>query len=102
MKILTVCSQGNKRSVFTRFILNHHHDVVAIGAEVNSPETIRMLSEWADVILIAEPIFKKAIPVKFQKKVDNKFTIGPDIYPTNITGMLKDLVYLKLKALKYV
>lgn len=102
MRILCVCSQGNKRSVFTRFILNHSHDALAMGVNVNSPETIRMLSEWAEVILLAHPKMKKSIPVKCQGKVDDRFTIGDDIYPETITGVLKDEVYLKLKRLGYI
>lgn len=102
MKILTVCSQGNKRSVFTRFILNHHHDVIALGVDVNSPETIRMLSEWSDVILIAHPKMKKRIPTTLQHKIDERFTIGDDIYPESIGGILKEIVYQKLKVLKYI
>lgn len=102
MKILTVCSQGNKRSVFTRFILNHHHDVIALGVDTNTPGTIRLLSEWADKILIAEPIMKKKIPVRYQSKVDDNFTIGADIFPVSIGGRLLDMVGMKLKELKYI
>lgn len=102
MKILTVCSQGNKRSVFTRFVLNHHHDVIALGVDVNTPETIRLLAGWADKILVAEPIMKKKIPVRFQSKVDDNFTIGADVFPVSIGGRLLNIVGIKLKELKYI
>lgn len=102
MKILCVCSQGNKRSVFTRFLLNHKHDAIAVGVDANSPETIKMLSEWSDRILLAEPEMRKSIPVKQHKKIDLNFTIGPDIYSTNIVGILKVVLVNKLKRLKYI
>lgn len=102
MKILCVCSQGNKRSVFTRYVLNGTHDALAMGVDVNSAETIRMLTQWADVILLAEPQMKKRIPVKHQKKIDQMFTIGPDNFSISIAGRLKQIVHNKLKELKYV
>lgn len=102
MKILCVCSQGNKRSVFTRYALNGKHDALAMGVDINTPETIRMLAEWADKILLAEPQMKKAIPVKCQKKIDLAFTIGADIYPASIGGKLKHIVQSKLRDLKYI
>jgi predicted protein tyrosine phosphatase len=88
--------------VFTRYTLNGKHDVLALGVDVNTPETIRMLSEWAEVILIAEPIMKKKIPVRFQRKIDTRFTIGADIFPVSIGGKLKHIVHNKLKELKYI
>lgn len=102
MKILCVCSQGNKRSVYTRYILNHSHDVLALGVDVNTSETVTLLCEWAEIILIAEPFMRKKLPVKYHKKIDSKFTIGPDIYPVNVGGILKEIVYRKLKLLKYI
>lgn len=100
MRILTVCSQGNKRSVYTRFALNKKHDVIAMGVDVQSQETIKMLTEWADVILLAEKAMKKKIPTKQQRKIDEAFVIGPDIYPVSISGVL--LAEVKIKVKKYL
>lgn len=103
MKILCACSQGNKRSVFTRYVLNYSkHEALAIGVDINTTDTIILLCNWADVILLAEPQMKKKIPTRFQHKVDDRFTIGPDVFPTNITGRLKDLVKVSLKNLGYI
>lgn len=102
MKILTVCSQGNKRSVFTRNILHHDHDVISLGISTAEPETIEMLCKWTDKILLAEPEMKEKIPQEYQSKIDYRFTIGPDIYDVFIQGPLKDLVHKKLKDLEYI
>jgi len=102
MRILTVCEQGNKRSVFTRNILHHKHDVISFGIMTSTPETITMLCEWADKILLAEPNMVEMIPEVYRLKVDTRFTIGPDVWPTYIQGPLKDLVFMQLKALGYI
>ena len=102
MKILCVCELGNKRSVFTRYLLAFKYDALSVGIKNNKPETIRMLAEWADRILLAEPEMRKAIPMKCQKKIDLDFTIGADVYPPSITGMLKLVLQAKLKRLKYI
>lgn len=86
----------------TRFILNHHHDVLTLGCDVNTPDTIKMLAEWADRILLAEPQMRKQLPVKTHKKIDTEFTLGPDVWPTNLLQTLKTVCYRKLKKLKYI
>ena len=102
MKILCVCAMGNKRSVFTRYLLAYKYDVLRVGCKNNSPETLKMLAEWADVILLAEPEMRKSLPVKTHKKIDRNFTIGQDVYQTMITGVLKSVLQAKLKRLKYI
>jgi predicted protein tyrosine phosphatase len=102
MRILCVCSQGNKRSVFTRQALNHLHDVLSIGVDTNDQDTIDMLAKWADIILLAEPEMQISIPIGYQPKIDHKFTIGPDIYPVSIKGKLMKIVNRKLKELGYI
>ena len=102
MKILCLCSRGNKRSVFTRYLLSYKNDVLSAGCENNSPETLKMLAWWADVILLAEPQMRKVLPVKTHKKIDTRFEIGKDIYPTMITGVLKQVLQVKLKRLNYI
>src|ERR1700676_4986840 len=96
MKILCVCSQGNKRSVVTRFALNHKHDALACGVDVNFKETLAMLCKWSDVILLAEPEMRRSLPVKYHKKIDTRYTIGPDIYPPSIDKKLYRLIKKKL------
>jgi len=100
MKILCICNQGNKRSVFTKALLNYDHDALAAGIDVNSAETIRLLCNWADKILLAEPATN--IPMESLHKVDTRFSIGPDIYPVVITGKLRKIIQAKLIELGYI
>jgi hypothetical protein len=100
MKILCVCNQGNKRSVFTKALLNYNHDALSVGIDVNTPETLALLCEWADKILLAEP--DMAIPEQWQDKIDKHFTIGPDTFDVVITGKLRKIVQRKLIELGYI
>lgn len=104
MRILCVCRCGNKRSVFTRYVLqgSGKHEALACGLKYNTPETIEMLCKWADKILLAELIMSESIPIQYQEKIDFDFMIGPDDFPESITGPLKDLIYGKLKLLGYI
>ena len=78
IKILCVCNQGNCRSVGTRMCLNNrgYTNVIAIGAINTSMNTLAMLWNWADLILLAKPTHKVFFPLS--DKVYIKFTIGED------------------------
>lgn len=99
MNILTVCEQGNVRSVATRYRLNKrgHRDVIAIGAMNTTPETLEMLYDWAEVVLLAEPHFVELLPD--DKKVEKKFTIGPDTFGWYGKRELKQIVDQQLDKL---
>ncbi len=102
MKILCICDQGNKRAVYTRFLLGHKHEALAAGVKTNSPETLQMLCEWADKILLAELGMRQYVHKDYYYKVDNRFEIGPDIYKPSIKGNLKRIVRNRLRELKYI
>ncbi len=103
MKILCICEEGYKRSVITRRLLIYkHHDAVAMGLN-NSIELRNLLSEWADVILLAEAWMKKEIDPLFHGKIESQYDIGPDHYqPTLTDRRLVREVTKKLKELKYL
>jgi hypothetical protein len=69
---------------------------------VNSADTIELLCQWADVILMAEPKMIMQIPANYQHKVDTMFMIGPDVYDSNRSKTLEDLITPKLKILGYI
>ncbi len=83
MKILTICEGGNVRSVSLGYVLKDlcapRHDAVALGAGRNSPETIRMMCEWADRIVVMQPEFKKSVPEEFHEKL-SVCDVGPDVF----------------------
>ena len=54
-KVVCICRGGQVRSVAARFVLADKfgfRKVLACGWEKNDEETVRMLCEWADVILV--------------------------------------------------
>jgi hypothetical protein len=64
------------------FILKYveNFETLTVGLLYNSPETLKMLFEWADVITVPEEKLLKLIPDKYKSKV-KFYNIGPDIYP---------------------
>ena len=56
-KVLVVCIGGTVRSVAIKDMLNscHNCDALAASAISQSPETMRMLCDWADLIVPVEP-----------------------------------------------
>lgn len=79
MKVLVVCDEGNNRSVTIAGQLKYwYHDVLTAGLARNSPETIKMLCDWADRIIITHT--NQPIPPDFSEKVQ-LWNLGPDTYP---------------------
>lgn len=78
-KILTMCAGGNVRSVGLKFILRYKygHESLACGQDANSSETIKMLSAWADYIIVLEPDYLKFVPSEFSSKT-LCYNVGPD------------------------
>lgn len=79
MKMLTMCQGGNSRSVGCGYLLKYRYgiDTIACGWEKNSPETIKMLCEWANHIIVMEEAFKQYVPEKFHAKL-SVMDVGPD------------------------
>jgi predicted protein tyrosine phosphatase len=80
--ILCVCEHGNNRSVTMAFLLKYveNFETLTAGLAYHSPETLKMLFEWADVITVPEDKLLPLIPVEYKNKV-KFYNIGPDIYP---------------------
>lgn len=79
MRFLTVCDGGNVRSVALGFVLKWERgqESLAVGRIHVSEETMRMLCEWADTIVLAEPHMQESVPDEFSSKVVC-WDIGPD------------------------
>lgn len=81
MKILTVCDQGINRSVQFAHLLKYlKHDTLPVGLKTTSAETLQMLYQWADVIILTEEKQLMEIPGDYHKKV-KVWDVGPDNYP---------------------
>src|ERR1019366_616161 len=81
MKILTMCQGGNVRSAALAWRLRylHGHDPIACGWERNTPETIKMLCEWADMVVVMQTKFSQYIPMEFHHKL-HVCDVGDDIW----------------------
>ena len=95
IKILCICRSGTYRSVETKYSLNKrgYYNVLSVGGLIVSRETLKMLFEWADIILLAKPRHGKNIEPKYRKKINTKFYIGDDLQ-TTVNKQL-DLIGLK-------
>ncbi len=80
MNILTLCQRGNNRSVVLATILREEYkqkDVISQGIFSSSQETLVMLYEWADKILVVEEKFTGAVHPEYRDKVV-LINLGPD------------------------
>lgn len=71
MKFLCICDGGNVRSYALAVVLKerYKHEAIAIGRLRASRETIDMLCEWADMVVIMQPHMEESIDPKFKPKL---------------------------------
>lgn len=99
MKILTMCQGGNTRSVHCAYLLKErygHADTLACGFQRNSIETLDMLFNWADVIVLMDDWFIDHVPDKYKDKVI-VFAVGDDIWGTPLHQALVDKIDVFIK-----
>ena len=108
MKILTVCNGGNCRSVTLASMIkqdDHSVEAIPIGVRTSSMKTIRLLSEWADKIVV---VADGPVIAKFPKGYEDKIIhidIGKDkwvqaMHPKLVKIIKKALLNTELKGLK--
>ena len=94
MKVLVLCQGGNCRSVaigyLLKYVSKYKHDAIAAGWEGNTQDTIDMLSEWADRIIIVQPEFISHVQKKYYKKVV-VIDVGPDRWFNSLHPQLLQL-----------
>lgn len=89
MKILCLCNQGNNRSVqFAHLLRYWRHDTLPAGTETNSPETLAMLCNWADVIITTDTT--QIVPDEYKSKV-KLWDVGKDSYPRPFNDELNEI-----------
>jgi predicted protein tyrosine phosphatase len=100
LKVLTVCSGGLVRSVGLADVLKIHFncDVIPVGIDLNTPETVKMLLNWADIVVcMHEPFVKRIehlgcmVPVLLCE-------VGPDNYHSAQHPSLIDQVWRWTRA----
>lgn len=78
-RIAIICRGGLVRSVTLGYVLKFHYglDVLCLGWEVNSSETMDMVLQWADRILVVEAKILQIVPGKYRTKTF-AYAIGED------------------------
>jgi predicted protein tyrosine phosphatase len=92
MKIVTVCAQGNNRSVQFASLLRYKYnaDTIAVGVDKHTPETLEMLYAWSDIIIVTDKNLAGKIPEKYRSKM-KIWDVGPDIYPRPFNPILNHI-----------
>jgi predicted protein tyrosine phosphatase len=90
MKVLTVCHGGNVRSVALAYVLKNlvDADALACGWSANTPETLSMLCEWADRIIIVQEHYLEKIPKRYRDKV-SVYEVGRDRWLNSLDPELR-------------
>ena len=97
LHILCVCEHGNNRSVTMAHILKYvpGFETMTIGLSYHTPETQKMMFEWADRIVVPEDKLLALIPEEYKSKI-KFYNIGEDVYPRPFNPVLykraKDLM----------
>ena len=103
-KILTVCAQGLVRSVALADVLKLHFepvDVIPVGHKknANSAETLRMLCDWSDWIIVMQPHYQQRLEKRLGlEHLQNYYRIlccdvGKDTYGHSHNPVLIDKVW---------
>jgi len=78
MKVVTVCEEGLNRSVAARWLLQYAgHEVIPVGLNRHSAETLQMLYDWADKVIVLDRRLSARVPT--EKLI--VWDVGPDRYP---------------------
>lgn len=102
MRILTICDQGNNRSVMFAHLLKYWwNECIAAGLKTNSPETLAMLYNWADLIILTEKEQYKEIHPDLNWKV-LLLDVWPDNYPRPFNKELHEKVKILLEENKNI
>lgn len=104
-KFLTVCNGGVVRSVTLAAMLKYWFDEDAVAASIdkNHGETMNMLAEWADVIVVVDAWmvewFKENVPMRSEGKV-KLVPIGVDRWGmSNHPELIEELMKHDLPAI---
>jgi hypothetical protein len=93
MKFLTVCEGGAVRSVALATILrwDYGQHAIPISGRFVDDDTLAMLTEWADLIIVLAPEYADRIPTDFTNKM-RVWDIGPDKWRNSMHPELHNLL----------
>jgi predicted protein tyrosine phosphatase len=97
-KVLCMCQGGNSRSVALAFLMKYRYgeDALACSWEKNSPETLKMLFEWADRIFVMQDIFRQYVPIEYHEKL-YVVDVGVDVWANGLHPELLNLIISMLE-----
>lgn len=96
MKILCICDEGNNRSVTLAQVLKYEgHETLSAGGVRNSKETLIMLCDWADLIILTEKSQYHYLTDQYLPKTE-LLNIGPDNYPRPFNKQLLRIIKMLL------
>ena len=70
-KVLALCQKGNMRSVALAFLLKKEYkaDALAAGLVTSSFDTINMLCQWADLVVVTDKKLFPLVPPGYKEKL---------------------------------
>lgn len=91
MKIVTLCEQGVNRSVTAKWLLQFHpgNEVIAAGTGLQ-PETLSMLYDWAERVIVLDRRLIPLAGVPPEKLV--LWDVGPDRFEHHFNKELLGLL----------
>lgn len=88
-RVLCVCDQGVSRSVNIAHLLKFlGYDALPVGVDTSSPETLKMLEDWADLIILTDARQMSA----FSDKANVRVWSIADQYPRPFNPELNSIV----------
>ena len=101
MKFLTVCEGGAVRSVALATILrwDYGQEAIPVSGRFVGDDTLAMLAEWADLIIVLAPEYANRIPTDFSNKV-RVWDIGPDRWRNSMHPGLHNIINVRVAQWK--
>lgn len=102
MNILIMCIRGDHRSVCMASILRNEkkqRDVITCGAYTFSQETLVMLYDWADKIIVVDPKVQESVHPEYRDKMVI-LDMGDDPWGPSFAPQFKDRAHELIKQLE--
>src|SRR3990167_998913 len=98
-KVLCICEGGNSRSVALAWLFKKQLDMdaIAVGIRENKEDTLEMLGDWADHVILTDKKLEAKLPESLKNGKLRVWSVGPDIYFQGFAESLmnKSLSYLE-------
>ena len=90
-RVLCICQKGNMRSVACAYLLKKKYkiDALACGMRTSHRDTVLMLCNWAELVIVLRAHYKDELPTEVQKKTI-VIDVGTDRW---FKGYPEDLLY---------